>query len=517
MGLLVEAIQNQARIVVLGDFDADGATSTALMIRALGAFGHAHVDYVVPNRFDYGYGLSVEIIEVLADKQPDVLVTVDNGISSLAGVEAAKARGWTVIITDHHLPGETLPQADAIVNPNQPGCKFPSKHLAGVGVVFYLMGALRAALKAAGWFESQALALPRMSSFLDLVALGTVADVVPLDENNRLMIHAGLKRIRAGQTSQGIRALCEVAKRGLNFLTAQDLAFALGPRLNAAGRLEDMSAGIECLLTEDPFRARTIAIALNELNQTRRAIESKMNGDAQQTLTQLSEQAELPLGLVLFEPDWHQGVVGILASRVKERFNRPVIAFARTGQGELKGSGRSIAGVHLRDLLARVDVAHPELILKFGGHAMAAGLSVREVDLNTFSAAFNEALAQQVSADMLTACIYTDGALEGQDLNLDLALMLQDAGPWGQAFEEPVFDGYFNVVHKKVLGNRHLKMAVAPRGQNRPVVDLIAFNLNEQQVAHDWDKIRLAYTLGVNRYRGDRRLQLIAQYMEPAS
>ncbi len=513
--LLSDAILQNKKIVILGDFDVDGATSTVLMLNALKDFGYDHTDYVVPNRFDYGYGLSLDIIPLIEMKEPDLLVTVDNGISSIDGVNKAKEKGWQVLITDHHLPADEVPAADAIVNPNQPGCDFPSKNLAGVGVVFYIMIALRAKLNEIGWFKMQGLPLPTLSKYLDLVALGTVADVVPLDENNRLLVYFGLKRIRKGCTGYGIKALCDVAQRSLPHLTSSDLGFALGPRLNAAGRLDDMSLGIQCMLSNDPWQAKTIAIQLNELNKMRREIEGDMKQEAEAYINLLLHREKLPEGLVLYEENWHQGVVGILASRVKETFNRPVIAFAKAGEETLKGSGRSISGLHLKDVLDRIAAKYPSMIDKYGGHAMAAGLTICSTQLAGFRAAFEAEIASQVSPEMLQGYLYTDGALTADELNLNLAQLLEEAGPWGQAFPEPIFDGCFHVVHKKILAERHLKLVLAPKEKNKPVVDAIAFNLTPEQLAYNWEFVNMAYKLNINRFKGATSLQLMAEYLEP--
>ncbi|MDX1692342.1 MAG: single-stranded-DNA-specific exonuclease RecJ, partial [Ketobacteraceae bacterium] len=419
LDLLQQALQEQWDILIVGDFDADGATSSALSVLALRALGAERVDYLVPNRFEYGYGLTPEIVEVARQSNPDLIVTVDNGISSISGVSAAKAAGIRVLVTDHHLPADELPDADAIVNPNQPGCEFPSKNLAGVGVIFYVMTALRTRLQQAGWFSEQGLPEPNMADFLDIVALGTVADVVPLDHNNRILVEHGLRRIRAGRCRPGIKALIEVARRTPGRLVAADLGFAVGPRLNAAGRLDDMSHGIECLLTDDPRHARDIAIELDQLNHNRKSIEFSMQNEALAILNQLQfERDSLPWGLCLYRKDWHQGVIGILASRIKERFHRPVIAFAPGDEGEVKGSARSIPGLHIRDALDAVAAQHPGLIAKFGGHAMAAGLSLPTQHLETFKAAFDREVRRMLTEDDLTGSVLSDGELHPRELDL---------------------------------------------------------------------------------------------------
>lgn len=512
VSLLEQAISGQQRIVVVGDFDADGATSCALSLRALRAMGATDVHYLVPNRFEYGYGLTAEIVAVAAELKPDLIMTVDNGISSIEGVAAARQRGIRVLITDHHLPGEQLPAADAIVNPNQHGDTFPSKNLAGVGVAFYVMLALRARLRDQGWFVKANLSEPNLAKLLDLVALGTVADVVPMDSNNRTLVHQGIQRLRAGKCVPGIRALLEIAGRNLQRVVASDLGFTVGPRLNAAGRLDDMSLGIECLLTDDIHAARQMASRLDELNRERKAIESDMQIQALEAIAGLDLQDEqLPVGLCLFDSDWHQGVIGILASRIKEQFHRPVIAFARSSEGELKGSARSISGLHIRDALDAVASAHPGLIEKFGGHAMAAGLSLAEKNYPAFSAAFNDEVARHLSADDLTGLIYSDGELSDQELSLDTAQLLRDASPWGQGFPAPLFDGDFKVLGYRVVGDKHLKMTLQP-AQGSCQIDAIAFNTPE--LPADCQHIHLAYRLDANEFRGIVSPQLIVEYID---
>jgi len=509
---LQHAIVNRQRIVVVGDFDADGATSCALCLRALRAMGAAEVHYLVPNRFEYGYGLTPEIVGVAAELQPDLLVTVDNGISSVDGVAAAKRQGIKVLITDHHLPGKQLPAADAIVNPNNVGDSFPSKSLAGVGVAFYVMLALRARLREQGWFEKQSIAEPNLAQYLDLVALGTVADVVPLDRNNRILVQQGVQRMRAGHCAPGIRALLEVGGRSLSRMVATDLGFTVGPRLNAAGRLDDMSLGIECLLTDDAAAATQMASRLDELNRERKDIETDMQTRAFEAIEALDLRDDrLPVGLCLFDPGWHQGVIGILAARIKERFHRPVIAFARSGEGEIKGSARSVAGLHIRDALDAVAARHPDLIEKFGGHAMAAGLSLPEDHYTVFAAAFDKEVSRHLSKDDLKGVIYSDGELSDQELSLDTAQLLRDASPWGQGFPAPVFEGDFNVVSHRVVGQRHLKMMLSPvRGSCQ--IDAIAFNT--EVLPRGSQRVHMAYRLDVNEYRGIVSPQLIVEHME---
>ena len=513
--ILLDAVQQNSTILIVGDFDADGATSSALGMRALRLLGAEHVNYLVPNRFDFGYGLTPELVQVARDFRPEVLITVDNGISSIEGVAAARELGIRVVVTDHHLAGEVLPEADAIVNPNQPGCEFPSKHLAGVGVIFYVMLALRQALREAGHF-SAARPEPNMASLLDLVALGTVADVVPLDDNNRILVHQGLQRIRAGQCCAGIQALLKVAGRDMHSIVATDLGFAVGPRLNAAGRLEDMALGIECLLSDDLSHAMGIATQLDELNRSRREIEQDMQQQAMASLEPLVAQIDdqgLPAGMSLFNADWHQGVIGILASRIKERFHRPVVAFARSDKGEIKGSARSIKGLHIRDALDAVATRHPGLILKFGGHAMAAGLSIREQDFEAFRDAFNEEAGRQLDPESLQGIIESDGELSAQDINLELAECLRNAGPWGQHFPEPLFDGEFEVDNWRVVGERHLKMQLAPADSDQRV-EAIAFNADASLLEQTDGFIRAAYRLDVNSFRNKKTAQLIVEYFE---
>ncbi|MGP0871638.1 single-stranded-DNA-specific exonuclease RecJ [Serratia sp. CY81684] len=516
VSLLQQALADGRRIMVVGDFDADGATSTALTVLALRSMGGAAVDYLVPNRFEDGYGLSPEVVEQAAARGAELIVTVDNGISSHAGVDVAHAKGMQVLVTDHHLPGETLPAAEAIVNPNLRGCAFPSKSLAGVGVAFYLMLALRARLRDSGWFEQRALAMPNLAELLDLVALGTVADVVPLDANNRILVYQGLNRIRAGKCRPGIRALLEVANRDARQLAANDLGFALGPRLNAAGRLDDMSIGVALLLSDDIAQARMLANDLDALNQTRREIEQGMQVEALQLCDQLERTStELPYGLAMYHPEWHQGVVGILASRIKERFHRPVIAFAPAGDGILKGSGRSVPGLHMRDALERLDMLNPGLMMKFGGHAMAAGLSLEETKFDEFRQRFGELVGEWLDPAMLEGVIWSDGELAMQELSLTTAELLREGGPWGQAFPEPTFDGKFRILQQRLVGEKHLKLMVEPLGGG-PLLDGIAFNVDTTL----WPdssvrEVELAYKLDVNEFRGNRNVQLLIQHLWP--
>jgi len=514
--LLATAIKDQQRLLIVGDFDCDGATSSALVVRALRLLGAKQVDYLVPNRFEYGYGLTPEIVAVAAEKQPDLIVTVDNGISSIEGVAAANERNIRVLITDHHLPGRELPAAAAMVNPNQPGDTFLSKNLAGVGVIFYVMLALRARLREERWFEQQALPEPNLAILLDLVALGTVADVVPLDHNNRILVAQGLARIRQGQCCCGISALLQMAKRRQQDLVAADMGFALGPRLNAAGRLEDMSLGIECLLTDDPDKAMVLARRLDDLNIERRQIENEMKDEAVAILEAmaLEESTDLPVGLCLFEPHWHQGVIGILASRIKERLHRPVIIFAQSDAKTIKGSARSIPGLHIRDVLDAVAAHHPGLLTRFGGHAMAAGLTLEADQFERFSRAFDEEVRSLLGPDDLRREILSDGLLGGDELDLSLAETLRRAGPWGQGFPEPVFDGVFTVVNRRIVGDRHLKLTLQPTGSDQNI-DAIAFNTVDDAWPVNVERVELAYRLDVNEYNGRRTAQLLVEHIRP--
>lgn len=514
--ILFNALRENLRIMVVGDFDADGATSTALSVLALRSLGAGNVDYLVPNRFDDGYGLSPEVVDQAHARGAQLILTVDNGISSHSGVARAHELGIPVVITDHHLPGETLPLAEAIINPNLPDCAFPSKCLAGVGVAFYLMLALRAHLRDAGWFEEQGIAVPNLAEHLDLVALGTVADVVPLDANNRILIWQGLSRIRAGRCRPGIRALLEIANRDAQKLAANDLGFALGPRLNAAGRLDDMSVGVALLMCNDIVQARMLASELDALNQTRKEIEQGMQAEALTLCDSLERSGEaLPGGIAIYHPEWHQGVVGILASRIKERFHRPVIAFAPAGDGTLKGSGRSIQGLHMRDALERLDTLYPGMMLKFGGHAMAAGLSLEATRFEEFQQRFATLVGEWLDPALLQGEIWSDGALQPQEMTLEVAEMLRDAGPWGQMFPEPLFDGRFRVLQQRLVGERHLKLMLEPVGGG-PLLDGIAFNVDTTCWPDNGVReVEIAYKLDVNEFRGNRSVQLIIDNIWP--
>jgi len=506
VAILQDALSNRQRILIIGDFDADGATSSALMLLGLKSLGASHVNYLVPDRFKFGYGLTPEIVEVALGFTPDVIVTVDNGISSIEGVDAALASKIKVIITDHHLSGDTLPAAQAIVNPNQAGCEFPSKAIAGVGVAFYLLSALRASLREAKWFTQSE---PNLADYLDLVALGTISDVVPMDRNNRILVSEGVRRIRAGRARPGIYALLSIAGIDYRQTTTRDLAFGVGPRLNAAGRLENMSLGIECLVA-DKDRAIELAKKLDMINTERKSIEAEMKGQAEQYIHQRSmENSEGRVGVCLFHPDWHQGVVGIVASRIKDKIHRPVIAFAKAGDNELKGSGRSIAGLHIRDALDSIAAKNPGLLVKFGGHAMAAGLSIEPKNLERFVQLFDEEARRWLTDEYLEQVVVSDGEIE-EELSLDLARLVVTAAPWGQGFPEPLFDGEFEVLDQRIVGERHLKLKLRPvSGIN--TLEAIAFNhdrlLEKRQ-------LRLAYRLDINRYRGRESVQLIIESVD---
>ncbi|MGV8843501.1 MAG: single-stranded-DNA-specific exonuclease RecJ [Pseudomonas sp.] len=514
VALLVTALEQGQRILIVGDFDADGATASTVGLLGLRALGAAHVDYLVPNRFEYGYGLTPEIVAVALTRQPDLLITVDNGISSVEGVAAAKAAGLQVLITDHHLPGHELPAADAIVNPNQHGCEFPSKALAGVGVIFYVLLALRARLRELDWFNQRQCKEPNLAELLDLVALGSVADVVPLDANNRILVHQGLARIRAGRARPGLQAILEVAGKASERLTSSDLGFIIGPRLNAAGRLDDMSLGIECLLCSDTDLARDMAVQLDQLNQDRKAIEQGMQREALVQLKDLPLDG-LPFGLCLCDADWHQGVIGILASRLKERYHRPTIAFAAAGEGMLKGSARSVPGFHIRDAVDRVATQHPGLISTFGGHAMAAGLSLPEANFATFAAAFDAEVRRQLCEDDLTGRLLSDGALAVEEFHLELAKTLRNAGPWGQHFPEPMFHGVFQLVQQRIVGERHLKVVLKSECGSLQL-DGIAFGVDREIWPNPTVRwVEVAYKLDVNEFRGNESVQLLIAHLAP--
>ena len=518
--LLVDALRNQERILIVGDFDADGATSTTLAVRALRAMGHQQVDYLVPNRFEYGYGLTPEIVVEANKRSPHLIVTVDNGISSIKGVEKAKSLGIKVLITDHHLPAKRMPDADAIVNPNQRGDEFPSKNLAGVGVIFYLMLALKAGLQKHNYFFDNNLIIPNLTELLDLVALGTVADVVTLDQNNRILVEQGLRRMRSGKACEGIQALFRIAKRNISNAVSADLGFACGPRLNAAGRLDDMSLGIECLLTDDPVNAMDYASALDDLNVERRAIEENMKAEAMSILKELDNDqlsGDLPPVLCLYKNTWHQGVIGILAARVRERYNRPTIIFApadasdvEKADSDIKGSARSIPTIHIRDILDEVASSYPGLLEKFGGHAMAAGLTLEKPRLDEFTQAVCNIVNNYVKEETFLEVCHSDGALQAQDFDLKCANELRFAAPWGQNFPTPTFDNHFTIVAKRIIKGRHLKLSIRPKGFEC-TVSAIFFNAELDCWPDEGAEVHLLYKLDVNEFRGDFSLQLMIE------
>ncbi len=515
--LLINAFEQQSSVMIVADFDSDGATSCALAIRALQRMGLQRVDFIVPSRFKHGYGLTPALVdEISTTAQPDILLTVDHGIASHDGIHAAQQRGMQVLVTDHHLPAETLPTAEAIVNPNQPGCDFPGANLAGVGVCFYLMLALRQRLREQQWFEHKAIAEPNLAELLDLVALGTVADVVPLDRLNRTLVEAGLKRIRSGHGTAGIQALLQVAGRSVRGCVSSDLGFAAGPRLNAAGRMEDMSLGIQLLLENNPDAALSMAQMLNDINHERRHVEDNMQAQAAEILADMHlDSPEKHYGYCLFDQTWHPGVVGLLASRLKEQLHRPVIAFAPADQEEIKGSARSIEGLHIRDLLAWIDARQPGLILRFGGHAMAAGLSLKQADFPAFCEIFEDSIRQHADAAVFRQQLLTDGALDTAELTLDHARVLSDAAPWGQHFPAPLFDGVFELADYRHVGQEanHLKLSLRlPDGR---LIDAMCF----RQTAPDWldaaNRVRVVYQLSVNEFRERVSLQFLVSQLLP--
>lgn len=513
--ILYEALQKQQKIIIIGDYDVDGATSTALAVRLLRAFGAENVEFLVPNRFTYGYGLSPEIVNLAALKNPDVLVTVDNGISSLNGVLAANALNIDVIVTDHHLAGSKLPEATAIVNPNQPKDKFPSKNLAGVGVLFYVMLALRAKLRACNWFEEMNIKEPNLSEYLDLVALGTVADMVSMDKNNRILVDQGLRRICAGKCCVGITAILQVASRSQSNIVASDLGYTIGPRLNAAGRLEEMSLGVNCLLTDDFSKALAYATELEKLNVERRSIEHEMRQEALALIDHypLHQDEKLPHGLCLMNENWHQGVVGIIASRIKDQLHRPTIVFAQIEDDVLKGSARSIPKLHLRDALANIALEYPDLIMRFGGHAMAAGLVIPKKRYQEFADIFDRQVRQTLNENDFACEYITDGALEYEYFDVDIAALLKHAGPWGQDFQEPLFDGRFHVLDQRLVGSKHLKITLEFQAKR---IDAIAFNVDlNAWPNHRCEFIEAVYRMDVNSFRGRQSLQLIVEHLEP--
>ncbi|NOT83620.1 MAG: single-stranded-DNA-specific exonuclease RecJ [Methylococcaceae bacterium] len=512
---LITALNQQQRITIVADFDADGATSCVVALKGLRLLGLKQVDFIVPNRFEYGYGLTPEIVELARSQQPDVIITVDNGISSIDGVKTANAAGIKVLITDHHLPGHELPAADAIVNPNLAGDEFPSRNLAGVGVIFYVLMALRSRLRENNWFVQQQLPEPNLAQLLDYVALGTVADVVALDQLNRVLVHQGLLRIRSGRSSPGLQELILISGRSMATLSASDLGFSLGPRLNAAGRMDDMSLGIQCLLTENADLAKQIALQLDELNKDRREVEGQMKAEAMGLLKEMKafDEAHLPAGVCLYDQEWHQGVIGILASRIKDRLHRPVIAFAPSGKDEIKGSARSIPGVHIRDVLSDLAAAHPKILSKFGGHAMAAGLSLKMHDYPAFALAFDAMVRERLKQVDLEQKVYSDGELDEQHVCIEFAERLANAGTWGQMFPEPIFNGEFDVVQARVLGGQHLKLVLRKQGSDL-LIDAIAFYIEQAEQWLGIRKLKLAYKLDVNEYRGQKSVQMLVQYVE---
>ncbi len=512
---LIVAINEQQKVCIVADFDADGATSCAVAIKGLQLLGAGQVTFVVPNRFDYGYGLTPEIVELVKLQNPDVIITVDNGISSIDGVKAATDSGIKVLVTDHHLPGSNLPAATAIVNPNLLDDKFPNKSLAGVGVIFYVLLALRSRLRDINWFETNQVKEPNLAQLLDYVALGTVADVVALEQSNRILVYQGLLRIRTGRCHPGLTALVEVSGKNPQTITAADLGFSLGPRLNAAGRMDDMSLGIQCLLSDDPALAKDIALQLDELNNDRREVEAVMKHEAQTYLSEMKalDEHHLPAGVCLFDANWHQGVIGILASRIKDQVHRPVIAFAPAGKDLIKGSARSIPGVHIRDVLSDIAVAHPKLLSKFGGHAMAAGLSLKMHDYPPFALAFDEMVSKRLASVDLEQKILSDGELAEQEMTIEIADLLQNSATWGQEFPEPLFDGVFDVIQSRIVGQRHLKLVLRkPVGDL--VIDAIAFFVDRPEHWLGLRQIKAVYKLDINEFRGNRTVQFIVQYFE---
>lgn len=510
--IIIDAFVDNKKIVIVGDFDADGATATALCLRAIRAFGHHNIDYLVPNRFDFGYGLSSQLIPILKDMQAELIITVDNGISSIDGTQAAVDSGMQVIITDHHLPAEILPNANAIVNPNLNGDEFPSKHLAGVGVVFYLLAEIRRQLNDANWFVEKNIPSPNLAQWLDIVALGTVADMVALDDNNRILVTEGIKRIKSGATVAGIKALLKIADKDIEKTNTETFGFVIAPRLNAAGRLEDMSIGIELLTTDDENKAFMLAQELDSINQQRKEIQKDMQQVADSVVNELDKIKKLPHGICLYHKDWHQGVVGLLASKVKEKTNRPVIAFAPENDTStiLKGSARSISGFHIRDALVNIETNHPKLMLKFGGHAMAAGLSLEQDNYSQFREIFNKTVNDSLTEEQRLHTIETDGELDSIDLCLAIAEELQEHGPWGQNFPAPLFDGWFNIMDKKEVGTGHTKLTLQTQDFSKRI-DAIAFGIHPNNFKQEGDKNQLTYKLDINEFRGRKRLQLIVQ------
>lgn len=518
VALIMKAVQQQWKVTVVADFDSDGATSCALAIRGLKAMGLKSINFIVPNRFIHGYGLTPELLdEIPLEQQPDLLLTVDNGIAAVAGVEAAQKRGIKVLVTDHHLAGESLPDADAIINPNQPNDAFPSKCLAGVGVCFYLLLGLRQALRENNWFQQQKLTGPKVIDWLDIVALGTVADVVPLDQLNRTLVDMGLKRIRHGQACAGIQALSQIAGREIHKLVSPDLAFSIAPRLNAAGRMEDMGLGINLLLSDDYQQALTIAAQLDQINLERRAVEQQMQQDALSMLESLNlDTAEPANGYCLFDDNWHQGVIGLLASRIKEKTHRPVIAFAPGNDGEIKGSARSIAGIHIRDVLAAIAAKQPEMLQKFGGHAMAAGLTINATDLDKFCRLFESVLAETIEPSVYQQQLHSDGELNHQEITLQLAEHLPQAAPWGQGFEEPRFHGQFEVSDWRLVGQNqnHLRLNLSLEDSRQ--ITAMAFSQDRPDWLERGSQVMIRYRLAVNEFRASKTIQFLIDDLMPA-
>ena len=514
--IVYSAMQNNKRIMIVGDFDTDGATSTALTVKALKKMGCQHVDYIIPNRFDDGYGLSISVIKRALFKKADLIITVDNGVSAIEAVEFAKQSNLTVIITDHHLCPEQLPVADAIINPNLPNCSFPSKHLAGVGVAFYFMSALRAKLRQENWFRTHNLEEYNLASLLDLVALGTIADVVKLDHNNRILVHQGINRIRSGYCCAGIKALLHIARKDPVSFTSTDLAYYIAPRLNAAGRMDNMSLSVELLLCDDYDSALKQASDLDMLNNDRKLIEQTMYKEALFYIQELEQQqSSFPNLLVVYHPEWHQGIIGILSARLKDKHYRPVICFASTEEGILKGSGRSIAGIHLRDLLDELDQNHPDLLVSFGGHAMAVGLSIRENDLERFRKHFETLIDKRLNANTLEQIIETDGEIDSQDFNYAMAKQLKESGPWGEGFTEPTFDGDFIVHQQRLFAEKHLRLVLEPKNGG-PIIEGVCFNVNLTQWPDNTIKnVKIVYQLDVDDFRGNQTAKLMIRHIWP--
>ena len=514
--IVYSAMQNNKRIMIVGDFDTDGATSTALTVKALKKMGCQHVDYIIPNRFDDGYGLSISVIKRALLKKADLIITVDNGVSAIEAVEFAKQSNLTVIITDHHLCPEQLPAADAIINPNLPNCSFPSKHLAGVGVAFYFMSALRAKLRQENWFKTHNLEEYNIASLLDLVALGTIADVVKLDHNNRILVHQGINRIRSGYCCAGIKALLHIARKDPVSFTSTDLAYYIAPRLNAAGRMDNMSLSVELLLCDDYDSALKQASDLDMLNNDRKLIEQTMYKEALSYIQELEQQqSSFPNLLVVYHPEWHQGIIGILSARLKDKHYRPVICFASTEEGILKGSGRSIAGIHLRDLLDELDQNHPDLLVSFGGHAMAVGLSIRENDLERFRKHFETLIDKRLNANTLEQIIETDGEIDSQDFNYAMAKQLKESGPWGEGFTEPTFDGDFIVHQQRLFAEKHLRLILEPKNGG-PIIEGVYFNVNLTQWPDNTIKnVKIVYQLDVDDFRGNQTAKLMIRHIWP--